>query len=441
MNFVHKLSKLSLNSQVSDDNYEISRRRFIVEGCISNSIYTLTSGAFLVGYAKFLGANDQFNGIIVALPMLTYIIQMFSPLVLERLTSRKKLIIGLCMFYRTLLGLMVLIPFITDNKSARLLLLGSMYFLAYSAFSFLNPAGGSWIISLVPEKMRGRYFGLRDMCILASATIISLIMGRVLDIFKSSQMEFTGFISVFSVVLVLVILNFIMIRKIKEPEVVTLKQSLNLKSFLTMPVKHKKFRKVVMLSVIWNLAAQLSIPFFSVYMVTGLKLSYTFIMVMGIIMSFIQALSAKMWGKLSEKFSWEFTTVFSIGMVGLCHLIWMFVSRGNYFMLIPIIQVIAGIGWAGVNMSLFNIQYKHAPEEGRTIYIGFNAAFSGLAGFLSALVGATLVGALSGIKINIVVTVLDNMLFIFGLSGLLIVCCSVFFSFWLKEKVSQNLKL
>lgn len=436
MNFGHALRKLSLsNSQVSDDNYDLSRRRFIIEGCISNAIYTLTSGAFLVGYAKYLGANDQFNGIIVALPLLTYIIQMFSPLVLERLTSRKKLIVTLCIFYRTLLGLMVLIPFITDNKSARLLLLAIMYFTAYAAFSFINPAGGSWIISLVPEKMRGKYFGLRDMFILASAAVLSIVMGRVLDVFKSSNKEFLGFIIVFIVVLIIVVLNIIVIRKIKEPEVLPLKQALTIKSLLTMPIKNKKFRKVIILNIIWNLAAQLSIPFYSVYMVTGLKLSYTFIMAAGIMMSFTQALSAKMWGNLSDKVGWERTTVLSIGLIGICHLSWMFVNQSTYFLLIPLIQVMAGIAWAGVNLSLFNIQFKHAPQEGRTIYIGFNAALAGLTGFGSALVGAALVGALSGIKIDIGITVLDNMRFVFGLSGLLIVCCAMFFNYWFKGEV------
>ncbi len=435
MNIRYTLSKFNLSSnQVSDENYELSRRRFIFEGCSANAIYTLTSGAFLVGYAKYLGANDQFNGIIIAIPLLTYIIQMFSPLVLERLPSRKKLIIAISFFYRTLLGLMVLIPFITDNKSARLTLLAVMYFTAYAVSSFASPAGGSWIISLVPEKMRGRYFGLRDMCILASAAVISLVMGRILDVFKSINKDFIGFTIIFSVVLVLVFWNYFILKRIKEPDVVQLNQSLTLKSVLTLPLKHRNFRKVIILNIIWNLAAQLSIPFFSVYMVTGLKLSYTFIMVVGIILSFTQSLSAKMWGKLSEKVGWEFTTVLSIGLIGICHLTWMLVNRSTYFILIPIIQVMAGIAWAGVNLSLFNIQYKHAPQEGRTIYIGFNTALAGLAGFTSALVGAFLVGALSEIKINIGITVLNNMLFIFGLSGLLIVCCAAFASYWFKVK-------
>lgn len=422
-----------LSTSVPDDNYEHSRRTFIVEGCIANGIYTLTSGAFLVGYASYLGASDQFNGILVSLPLLTNIIQMFSPIILERLSRRKKLLVSLLIFYRILLGLMVLIPVLTEDKFTRLLLLGIIYFTAYLAAAFQNPGTGSWIISLVPENMRGRYFGVRDMCMLASAAALSIIMGRVLDILKAYSMEYIGFIVVFSVVFTLIILNFIMLKRIKEPDFLPFKQKLKLGSMLVMPVKDKNFRKVIFLNLVWNVCAQIAIPFFSVYMVTGLKLSYTFIMAMSIIISAVQAMSAKIWGRISDKVGWEFTTVTSIGMISICHITWIFVNQNTYFILIPIIQIVAGMAWAGINLSLFNIQFKYAPLEGRTVYIGFNAALSGLAGFFSALFGAVLVGALSGLQLDLGITVLDNMLFIFGFSGILTLCCAIFFSFWFKR--------
>lgn len=426
---------LRINKDINDDNYELSRRNFIVEGCTANTIFALTSGAFFVGYAKYLGASDQFNGILISLPLISNVIQMFSPLILERLASRKKLLIALLVFFRMLLAMMILVPIITDNKSARLLMLGGMYFTAYLAAGFSAPGTGSWIISLVPERMRGRYFGLRDMFLLASSATTSIIMGRVLDIFKSRSQEFIGFIIVFTVVFLLAIFNFIVLRKIKEPSFVRLEQKLSLKSVLTMPLKNEKFRQIILLFVLWNFTAQLSIPFFSVYMVTGLKLSYTFIMAMGIILTSFQALSARMiWGKVADKRGWEFATVISISMIGLCHLTWIFVNSSTYFILIPIIQIVAGAAWAGVNLSLFNIQFQYAPQEGRTIFIGFNAALAGMAGFTSALIGAALVGALNGIKINIGITTLDNMLLIFGISGLLIVACAIYFSYQFKKK-------
>lgn len=413
------------NKNVSDDNYELSRRRFIVEGCLANSIFALTSGAFLVGYANYLGSNDQINGIIVAIPLLANIIQMFSPLLIERLASRKKLVTVMAVSFRVLLASMILIPFITDIRPVRLFILGAIYLLAYSAASFLTPAAASWIVSLVPERGRGKYFGFRDMCILGFTAAVTLIMGRVLDAFKSASMDLTGFIVVFSVVAVMIVFNGLMLNSIKEPEVVLLKKKLNLKSMLMMSASNKEFRKVVLLSILWNIAGQLSIPFFAVYMVTGLKLSYTFIMVMSIVISITQAFAARKWGRFSDRFGWERSVVISLCFVGSAHVIWMLVNTHTYMFLLPIIQFIAGIGWAGINLSMFNIQFKYAPQEGRTVFVGFNAALAGIAGFTSASVGAVLVGLLSGVKINIGITVLDNMLLIFGASGTLIILCGL----------------
>lgn len=426
-----------INRTVTDDNLELSRRRFVLEGCLANAIFTLTSGAFLVGYASYLGANEQFNGIIVALPLLANIIQLFSPLVFEKLSRRRPLIVALCLFYRTLLCLMMFIPFVTDSKPARLLILGGMYFLAYCAAGFLTPAAASWIISLVPDKLRGRYFGLRDMCILASAAVLSLVMGRVLDLFKSNRQDYLGFVVVFSVALVITLFNVLTLKRIREPEVKPYDQNLDIKGLISIPLRDKQFLKVVLLNILWNLSVQFSLPFFSVYMVNGLKLSYTYIMVIGIILSCVQSYSARIWGRISEKKSWEFTTVASMAVLGVVHVTWSFINHNTYFVIIPFVQVLAGIGWAGVNMSLFNIQFKYAPQEGRTVFIGFNAALAGAAGFFSALMGSFVVGALSGIKIDIKVTVLDNMLIVFGISGLMILCCAAYFSWCFKDKKDE----
>ncbi|EMS71194.1 MFS transporter [Ruminiclostridium cellobioparum] len=426
-----------INRTVTDDNLELSRRRFVLEGCLANAIFTLTSGAFLVGYASYLGANEQFNGIIVALPLLANIIQLFSPLVFEKLSRRRPLIVALCLFYRTLLCLMMFIPFVTDSKPARLLILGGMYFLAYCAAGFLTPAAASWIISLVPDKLRGRYFGMRDMCILASAAVLSLVMGRVLDLFKSNRQDYLGFVVVFSVALVITLFNVLTLKRIREPEVKPYDQNLDIKGLISIPLRDKQFRKVVLLNILWNLSVQFSLPFFSVYMVNGLKLSYTYIMVIGIILSCVQSYSARIWGRISEKKSWEFTTVASMAVLGVVHVTWSFINHNTYFVIIPFVQVLAGIGWAGVNMSLFNIQFKYAPQEGRTVFIGFNAALAGAAGFFSALMGSFVVGALSGIKIDIKVAVLDNMLIVFGISGFMILCCAAYFSWCFKDKKEE----
>ena len=51
-------------------DYARGRNLFIAEGCCANGIVTLTTGAFLSGYAGYLGADDSVNGIIGSIPVL-----------------------------------------------------------------------------------------------------------------------------------------------------------------------------------------------------------------------------------------------------------------------------------------------------------------------------------------------------------------------------------
>ncbi|WP_252891291.1 hypothetical protein [Thermoclostridium stercorarium] len=71
-------------------DYERSRLMAIIEGISARIIFGLTTGAFLTGYLKFLGADDDLCGLIAAIPGLASVIQFFSPMLLEKL-SRKNL--------------------------------------------------------------------------------------------------------------------------------------------------------------------------------------------------------------------------------------------------------------------------------------------------------------------------------------------------------------
>lgn len=437
MGLITSIKKLYFNEeQLEQKEFYNSRKLFIFEGSAAVGVFALTSGAFLAGFAEYLGANDQFNGIIAAIPALAGTIQVFSPMVFERLKKRKFLIAILCLFYRLLLGLLVFIPLLVQDKFLRLTLLASMYFIAYLAASFITPAAGNWIISLTPENMRGSYLGKRDSYILAVTSIISLVMGKVLDVFKQNDQTYLGFILVAIVVIILTILNFYFLSSIKEPPNVVKDQHIDIKKVFTVPIRDKNFRKVILLFILWNVGFQIGGPFFGVYIVTGLKLKYIYIMMLGVLSSLTSVLVVRSWGRLGDRKSWVFTTKMSLGMLAVAHLTWFFVNSKTMLLLVPL-YILAGAAWAGINISLFNIQFKYAPIEGRTIYIGFNAAVGGLVGFLTALVGSYIVGTLEGHKFNFLGISIGNMQLVFGLSGLLIGVCVAFIHYKIKDRVAE----
>jgi Na+/melibiose symporter-like transporter len=407
-------------------DYEKSRKYFLYEGCTAVGIFSLTSGAFLAGFAKYLGATDEFNGLIGAIPAVAGIVQIFSSLIFEKMEHRKLLISFLCVVYRLLLGFMLLIPIFIHGTSGRLFALALTYSLAYGFAAFITPAASSWIVDLTPENRRGNYFALKDAYSLAFVTVITLIMGKVLDIYRKANNEYGGFIVLGFVVMILACANFSFLSVVKEPTQNRKKSNINLKTVLTMALNNKGFRKVIILSVLWNIALQIGGPFFAVYQVTGLKLSYSYIMIMGVISSLVRVFIAKTWGSLADKKSWFFTTKSSAAILGIVHIIWTFVDVNTAFILVPLLSIAGGLAWSGLAISMFNIQFVYAPQEGRTAYLGTSAALGGVAGFISTFIGSRVVSYLKGFSFKLFGINIGNMQVVFLLSGILILITALY---------------
>lgn len=419
---------------LSDKDYKSSRTFSIFEGGSARTIFNFTSGAFLAGFASYLGAGDSFNGIIGAIPVLAGIIQLISPIVFEKMEKRKLTVSILCLIHRLLLGFMVFIPFLAKGQTTRLALVAAIYFISYLAVSFINPAASGWLIDLVPDNIRGRYFGVRESYILGASTVFTLVMGRVLDIYKDKGNEYGGFIVMFSFVMVLAAGNFVIWLLIKEPPVKRSKSELNLRKVISIPLKDNKFRKIVLLFILWNIGVQIGGPFFSVYMVTGLKLNYTFIMAVGMLGTLANTLMVRFWGRLADRKSWVYVIKLSILMLAVTHTMWFFINPLTSYILVPIMHIAGGLAWAGIGISSFNIQFIYSPEEGRTVYIGFNAALSGLIGFVSTLMGSAVLLLLSSFKLDISGFTIGSMQVIFAISGILLAVCAAYIHLFIKHE-------
>ena len=73
----------------SENEIKKGMRLAIWEGVFAIAHITLTTQAFLTGFALLLGANDLQIGIIAAIPMLTQTLQIFSVHVIEKSGQRK----------------------------------------------------------------------------------------------------------------------------------------------------------------------------------------------------------------------------------------------------------------------------------------------------------------------------------------------------------------
>ena len=411
---------------LSEHDIHKSRQYFIFENCMALGIITLASGAYLTGFANYMGASDEFNGIIAAVPAAAGVVQMFSSIVFEKMVHRKFMIAAGSFLSRSLLSLMFLIPLLIHGVNGKLAMLGIIYLLVHLILSFITPASSNWIVDLTPEEIRGRYFARRDAISLGFITVISFVVSKLMDQLKTRGFEYGGFLILGVIILLMTFLDTFLLQKIKEPVKHRKMVQISIKDSLLLPLKNRKYRTVIILFLLWNIGVQIGGPFYMVYMVTRLKLSYTYIMIFGLMGSIVRIFAAKYWGRVADNLSWVFVTKLSIAILAVCHFSWIFVTRETVWMVFPVLNFFGGIAWSGISLALFNIQFVMAPEKGRTIYLGASAALGGIVGFCSTLVGSLIVKQFKGLSKELIGIHIGNLQIVFILSGILLFIAAVY---------------
>jgi hypothetical protein len=413
---------------LADKDYERSRFYAVVESISARIIFGFTTGAFLAGFLKYIGAEDKLCGQISALTVLAGIIQFFSPLVLEKLNRRKAVVTWFNALHRFTLVMLVLVPVIPVPMIWRLYITAALYFVSHLMVNAVAPATTNLIISIVPQRMRGKYFSMREAYLIFVSSVLNIIMGKVLDVFKLQNKTYEGYLVMYAVALAAMLLNLFSYIKIKEPPITVPRKNIDFKMLFSLPLKEKKFRKIIVLFFLWGLSLNFASPFFSVYMVSKLELSYTFIMISGFLNSLSYVIAVRFWGKVADRYSFTFSAMLSVALLGTAHAGWFFASPGSALLypIVVLLHILSGIAWGGAGISLFNVPYEYTPEEGRTVYLGFNAALSGLIGFISSNISSWMVGEMENFKAVVFGMTITQFQIIFAASGLTIILTALY---------------
>ncbi len=417
---------------------EMERNRLlgIIEGASARTIFNLTSGAFLVGLLKYMGASDTVCGYILAVPVLAAVIQFLSPIVLERLKFRLSIITLCASAHRALLTSLIIIPFLPIPKNGKLIITFIVFLLSYAAVSFANPAVSNMYVSFVPQNMRGRYFGKRESYLLFSATVVSLVLGKVLDVYEAKDSEITGYLIVYGVIFVFTIINHFSLRAMKEVPLIHTVEPIRIREIFTLPFKDKTFIVYFIMSIIWNISIQVASAFFAVYFKSDLNMNYTTITTLGMVNSLTYVVTASFWGRFADRHSWARTSMLTIGILAVTHFLWFLCFKGSPMLLIllAIAHVFGGIAWSGINVSLFNLQFDFTPNEKRTVYIGLNAATSGIIGYLAAILGSQLVSFFGHAPIVLFGAGFDIKQVLFLVSSTLLFVCAAYIGLFMNRR-------
>lgn len=377
-------------------------KNLLVDGVLSQGMTTLSSGAFLIGFALALGASNTIIGILAAIPFIANLTQIPSVWLIEKLRKRKSLSVTGSFLSRLFLLFIAAIPFIfTFNPLLFLVLF--MIFMGVLA-SVSGASFNSWMRDFVPEDIRGRYFAKRMRIAIALSIILSLSGGVFIDKMKlSGTNEIYAYSLLFFVAFILGEAGTYFLASIPEPLMPAQKDG-NIFRALSKPLRDKNFKTLITFTSSWGFALNIAAPFFTVYMIKRLGLGLGIIMLITVVSHISTVYFLPIWGRLIDRFSSKSVLKVGVTLYMFAFLLWPFTTLPEkHSLTIPLLFVVhffLGLANGCISLGTNTIALKFAPQGEATSYLAVNNTLASLFSGIAPFVGGLLSDLLEKLELN-----------------------------------------
>ncbi|HLJ56669.1 MAG TPA: MFS transporter [Chthonomonadaceae bacterium] len=430
------------DAQAADDpGRELNRldvlrglRLSVWDGAFATVHASLTTGAFLTGFALWLGANDLALGLLTAIPTLAGLVQIVASYFGKSLGSRRAFVGWFALISRTLwLPILAAPMFLPPGAALPLFLV--LFAVSFALMNATVPAWTSWMSDLVPEDHRGRYFARRNMVAGVAGMAIGLPAAWFLDLAtRRHHWESAGFGVLFAVGAAGGIASFIAVMRQPEPKPKSAPAGgsrglRGILEFYAAPFADRNFRSLLAFNTIFVSGQFFAAPFFTVYALRILHLNYLWLQVFAMLTGIASLGSMAAWGFLADKFGNK--PILGIGVVGVFFLpiLWILSTPGNPPLMLSIVAInslAGGLFWAGVNLNQFNLLIRLSPPERTGVYVATLAAVTGITGGLAPLVGGIVMHGLEGWHAHLLGFAVGNFQVTFAIAALLRVVALIF---------------
>jgi MFS family permease len=339
--------------------------------------------------ALFLGASVQQIGLITALPnLLSSLSQFLAVRVIYWVGGRIKLLVCLVLSQASLILCMAALPWFEAPVRIELLLV--LLIAAAMCGGLAGPAWGSLMSDYIPSSKRGRYFGWRNRTVGAVALGSVITSGLILFSFREVSYG-AGFSIIFSLAALARYASGYFIKRMDEPP--HRRDPASDFTFLMFVARFREsnFLKFAVFTASITFATYLSAPFFTVFILRDLQLSYLTYMALQVCSSFASLVALPLWGKHADWVGNARVLRLSSFFAAMVPAFWLISWDPAYLMLI---QIWAGFSWSGVTLSAANFIYDAVTPQKRVRCIAYFNVINGAAMFLGSSIGGFLASRL-----------------------------------------------
>lgn len=399
-------------AQYSKDPAADRALRHSIRDGMAFSVQVGAGETYFAAFALFLRATAPQVALLSTLPpLLGSLAQLFSAWLGSFVGRKRVVLVGASLQSLLWLPILLVPQLFAPYPVAALLVLLVLY---HSANHLTAPQWTSIMRDLVAERRRGRYFGLRTRYTTITTFIALVTGGVVLHVFDTNGQTYLGFAIVFTLALAARAVSVYHLSYLHEPASHDTPPDMHIEHWW----QSLRSTGAVGFSTYYALmsaAVGISSPFFTVYMLRDLELSYLQFMALTGTSVFVQFLMLATWGRIADVYGNRLillVTSIVLPVVPCLWLVW------DNFWYLTLIQALSGLTWSGFTLSSGNLLYELVPRTRRAAYVAFHNVGAAAGVFGGAMIGAALVLVLPPRSVLIGdAAVASNLLYLFALSG------------------------
>jgi MFS family permease len=373
-------------------------------------------GAPIVGYFNRIGASTFAIGLVGAMPAIATLIQPLASYTLERTGHRRRIFVAVGCVHRLLWLVPALLPlFISDTQVCIQVGLGILA-VSFLLGSFASPFWITWVADLVPANIRGTFFGRRANLGQVSGVLAAVLVGQYL----AKDPPLYKFAVGFTVAGIAGFIDILIHRWV--PDIALPPRTGHARGILKIllePARNRNFRSFLGFVLVMWLGAGMVSAYVNLYLVRELSLSYLQIaLYMTVLSGLAHILFSELFGVCIDQFGNKPVLVLSAFATVFFPIILIF-CRPQSHLLLALVGISGGAAWAGLNLTVLNLQIGLPPPERRHTYAAAFGILTGVSGAVGALLGAAIATAVQDVSVTLLGIRVEGLHFVFLASVML----------------------
>ncbi len=363
-----------------------------LDGVFATQYVTLTGGPLLVAFLLALGATDFEVGLVAALPLLGQLLQPVGAEAVRRGGGwRKPVVLAGAVMDVLLWAASAAAVVWLDRPAALFVVLGVLALqqipTALSAVSWT-----SWISDLIPQRLRGRYFGARNVACNGLAALTALAAGALIGRAEDPLPMYLAAIGIGAAARAV---SIAFLARQPEPHPAQPAEG-GFFAQLGPPLRDAGFRRYIAYAALFGFAVQVAAPFFTVFTIREAGLGPGTAMLLTALSTSSNLVGQRVWGPLADRYG-ERQVLRAVGLAIALQPVWWLAAGPSSFGITVMItaSLTGGFVWGGQALATTNLMMRLAPEAGKTAFFAVQAALAGAAGALGPLVGGVLAEAVT----------------------------------------------